>query len=657
MVVDVVTRQQMLATIATRASTPLERLKWEPKRGSDLSDPYLEGRLERLASVVGAENDEVLERWLAQQGLKRETVEAMLSSPSCDEEASLPAWTEMLDEIVSGCGYVSQNGDRSLSPMEPLPFEELLLPFVVYARQRLIQSSPRGITLLAPEALISLERWLLTQLCRQAEQCFYIDFYRFRDQWIPDQHDWQELIEEDTIYQAFVQCTQGESLLPFFQNYSVLARLLVLLVEQWVEICQEFLQRLTLDRPSLAQHFGGDQELGPVMEIIPGHSDRHCRGRTVWLLIFGSGLRLVYKPHCLKVEEAFFSWLASINQAGFPLPLRVLRVLSRDGYGWVEYVEHFVCQSVQEVQRYYQRAGALLCLLYILGITDIHSENLIANGEQPVVVDVEVYDLPHRLRDSAQLVSSDGLAGEKQSDEHTVLSAGLLPGKEGQLDDDRQIELCALGMKRKMVLLSQWRHINTDAMVLSQVTSDPQGDANAVILDGVIMQVSDFSEEIISGFRDMYRFLLAQREELLTQGGSLSHFVGCPTRFIPRFTSSYMRLLERLKHPRFLCDGADRWVELCILQKPLLQESRPSVCWKISEAEMHSLEQFDVPFFFTRMDCHGVWTDEGNKITDVLVHSAQEQIDTYIAGLSEEDMEYQVGLIRSALEILVRTGV
>jgi lantibiotic modifying enzyme len=113
-----------------------------------------------------------------------------------------------------------------------------------------------------------------------------------------------------------------------------------------------------------------------------------------------------------------------------------------------------------------------------------------------------------------------------------------------------------------------------------------------------------------------------------------------------------MSLLERLKHPRFQCDGADRWVELCILQKPLLQGSRPSVCWKINEAEMHSLEQLDVPFFFTRMDSQDVWTDEGNKIMDVLLQSAQEQIDSVIAGLSEEDMEYQVGLIRSGLEVL-----
>ena len=41
------------------------------------------------------------------------------------------------------------------------------------------------------------------------------------------------------------------------------------------------------------------------------------------------------------------------------------------------------------MRRFYHRQGALLALLYVLDGTDMHYENLIAVGEQPVLVDVE----------------------------------------------------------------------------------------------------------------------------------------------------------------------------------------------------------------------------------------------------------------------------
>jgi lantibiotic modifying enzyme len=55
----------------------------------------------------------------------------------------------------------------------------------------------------------------------------------------------------------------------------------------------------------------------------------------------------------------------------------------------VEVVEYLPCQNQEEIKRYYQRAGQLLCLLYVLGANDCHNENLIACGEYPVLVDLE----------------------------------------------------------------------------------------------------------------------------------------------------------------------------------------------------------------------------------------------------------------------------
>jgi lantibiotic modifying enzyme len=60
----------------------------------------------------------------------------------------------------------------------------------------------------------------------------------------------------------------------------------------------------------------------------------------------------------------------------------------------MEYVEQVPCANLQEVQHYYQRSGMLLGLLYVLGGTDMHHENLVACGEHPVLIDLEASASP-----------------------------------------------------------------------------------------------------------------------------------------------------------------------------------------------------------------------------------------------------------------------
>lgn len=108
MVVDLVTKQQVLETIAARAITPLERQLQDLEREANLSAPRLQARLASLSTQVGADDDAALERWLAQSGLSRVQIAFMLSSSCWDEEATLPAWIEALDEILCGFGGSSQ---------------------------------------------------------------------------------------------------------------------------------------------------------------------------------------------------------------------------------------------------------------------------------------------------------------------------------------------------------------------------------------------------------------------------------------------------------------------------------------------------------------------------------------------------------------------
>src|SRR5262249_49957013 len=124
-------------------------------------------------------------------------------------------------------------------------------------------------------------------------------------------------------------------------------------------------------------------------DVCGNAGDTHRGGRAVIIARFQSGLQVVYKPRSLAGDQHFQQVLAWINDRGDHPPFRLLKILDRGDHGWVEFVEPGGCADVGEVQRFYQRQGALLALLYALEATDFHHENLIAAGEHPVLVDLE----------------------------------------------------------------------------------------------------------------------------------------------------------------------------------------------------------------------------------------------------------------------------
>jgi lantibiotic modifying enzyme len=107
------------------------------------------------------------------------------------------------------------------------------------------------------------------------------------------------------------------------------------------------------------------------------------------------------------------------------LPFRILTILDRGDYGWVEYVEHRSCASDAEIRRYYRRTGHFLSLVYALNGSDFHFENMIADGEHPVPIDLEtIYH--HR----AKIVAGDAdeMAARLRV---SVLATDLLPDRQG----------------------------------------------------------------------------------------------------------------------------------------------------------------------------------------------------------------------------------
>ena len=76
------------------------------------------------------------------------------------------------------------------------------------------------------------------------------------------------------------------------------------------------------------------------------------------------------------------------TQGAPPLP-RTFAVLERGDCEWAEHVDSAPCEGKEDEERYFARAGALLCLVHVLRGTDCHADNLIPAGEHPILIDLE----------------------------------------------------------------------------------------------------------------------------------------------------------------------------------------------------------------------------------------------------------------------------
>ncbi len=178
-------------------------------------------------------------------------------------------------------------------------------------------------------------------------------------------------------------------MLTLLEEYAVLARQLVEMLDLWVTCELELLERLCADWEQIRSVFLLDYDPGVLIEIEQGAGDTHRGGHNVTVLTWSSGFRLVYKPRATALDIHFQELLTWLNAQGQQPAFLTLTIIDKQTYGWSEFVPACDCTTREEVERFYLRQGGYLALLYALEATDFHAENLIAAGEHPLLIDLE----------------------------------------------------------------------------------------------------------------------------------------------------------------------------------------------------------------------------------------------------------------------------
>ncbi|MET8539466.1 type 2 lanthipeptide synthetase LanM family protein [Kitasatospora sp. NPDC004799] len=438
---------------------------------------------------------------------------------------------------------------------------------------------------------------------------------------------------------------EPEQLAALLDEYAVLARLLACVTVNAVQAHREFLERFTADRPALVERFFDGRDPGELTEVRTGRGDGHEAGRSVALLTFSSGARLVYKPRPLAVHEHFNALVAWYDTALPGLGLGTVAVWDRGGYGWIEFTAPAPCADRAAAERFYHRLGALLALLYALAATDFHFENVIAVGDQPIAVDLEsLFHVGVPQLTGSPLVDDDPA---QHLLAHSVQRVGLLPSVLVG-DGGAVLDVGGMGADKGAVLpfrMPAWEDGGTDGMRLARVQRAFEGSANRPSLDGLDVDPADHLPSLRAGFAAGYRAIAAHRAALLAPDGPLERFRADTCRTILRATRVYAHLLSESTHPDVTRDALDRDRVLGLL---FAQSAENPAHRPLLRLEAEDLWGGDVPLFRSVVGSRDLFTHRGHVLPRVLPESGLDRARRIVAAMDERDLATQDWIVRAA---------
>lgn len=354
-----------------------------------------------------------------------------------------------------------------------------------------------------------------------------------------------------------------------------------------------FAQRWTADRHRLEGLCAGDPS--ELNELSFGAGDSHRDGSTV-AIVRGEGWRVVYKPRSLAIDGALRGFVAELaDDHGSAVSIRVPEVMDCGDYGWAEFVTHRFAAGNEELLSFYRGIGHLLALMRLLSGSDLHAENVIAQGGSPVVVDCETLFTPKIPPSPSGYGGAFDRAGELTA--RTVLSVGLLPGR-GMGLGWRGVDLSAVGMlpgqqpmQRQLGILGA----GSDNAHVGPILVEAPVSQNHPSLRPALAQ---YWPEVVRSF-DELTATLQRLDATGTLRPRLRVFEDCHIRVVVRATEVYAEIGRMLWHPVSLHNPkAARQRAFGLLEKMAANVSVAPSDPAVINAEIDELLEGDIPYFF-----------------------------------------------------------
>lgn len=449
-----------------------------------------------------------------------------------------------------------------------------------------------------------------------------------------------QVVEQDVSFDAYCDLLHEQSVREYLNTrYPVMRVAMQRAARAWREQTALLLHRFHADHERLRYTLLPSSTPLRVAAVRSGLGDTHRGGRSVTLLKFDDGRQLLYKPRSLAVDTLFAEAIAWVRERGGPKLICAGHVDGGD-YGWVEFIEHRSCRSADEVDAYYCRLGGLLALLHVLEASDIHHENIIAHGDQPVLIDLESL-----LRPTTPIAGADANEGYDTS----VLKVGILPTRflapAGELPEvggavDAE---GALGLERMQLVRDEAgrARLIRERAPLAAAQNLPQLDGRRIAL------AAEYRAQFERGFEAVYCVIEEGRADFSQR---IEAWAGAEVRVLFRHTAAYAHLLSESRHPTLLASYEATGAHFERLRR--ITDAFPAAAAFV-DAEIADLWQGDVPQFTARAGGRDLVCNESVSVCDFFDSSGLDACRRNLARMGARDLSQQLWIIGNTLDLNV----
>lgn len=418
-----------------------------------------------------------------------------------------------------------------------------------------------------------------------------------------------------------------------FQEYPVLARLLCEETERWMTSVTEILERLEKDWVEIGDAIFRSRFVGTLYRADLRAGDRHNRGRSVCILTFEDGTKLAYKPRSLHSESAWLDLLQWLYSQQCIIGWKPYTLINRGEYGWCEYIEAKACLNPAALARFYYRQGELLAIAWMLRIVDLTSENVIAAGEYPLLIDAECCFHP-----------ICGTTPEDRQIESSLLGLGLLPRVRSTAS---QFDPAALaprdGYQVAPFAIPALDDGSDDECRIVRKALRVETGTNAPTC--TCHEAFPLAEQVVAGFTTTYQRLLGCRQSLFSSS-AVQSLRSSKVRAVPRSSSVYSHFLFESTHPNLLRDALDRDV----LFSMLVGQSD----WRaiLARYERDALWNWDIPAFGCSPDEPDLWVwNQEQRVGQLPGKGPFPETRQHAMKASINDLARHVWIIRQSLRL------
>lgn len=433
---------------------------------------------------------------------------------------------------------------------------------------------------------------------------------------------------------SVLEIDKGELLYNCFNKFPELERIFVTLSQQYIQYFSKLLKRLFSDEKEIIKYF---DILGNPISVKWPLGDFHNDGETHAIITYSCEVKIVYKVKNPAGNLIFENIIKKIVRENYKLPFLFPKRLIKNNYYWEEYIEHISTDNEQKLESFYETIGKYLAIFYVLGISDIIRDNIIANDGIPVFIDIECL-----LKPVLKASNRDVFPSADKFLKESVIGTGLLPFWTPNKSSDAGTNFGGIS-QTEIYVPKQHLYFGNNGKIVYEIENLPKSSTH-IPFRHEKLNTKIICSKISNGFIDTCCFLMTHKKWIIDYIRNLIYDFNINSRILMRHTSVYNIILKESLHPDYLKNSRKRKRFL-----NYLDNSYDEVCFpqELIEIEKKELENLNIPVFYSKPHNKTVFHKE--KHFDIIQNSGFDSMIKRLKCLSSKTIKEQNTLIEKSM--------